>query len=95
MKVEARVVYPGGTFARTDLRVAPGHVERDDGDEEPIVVMRFNQAAIVLGLDEACEVATLLLLSAKEMRHEASAQLVDVMIEYGRKIRDARERGAN
>ncbi len=94
MKVEARVVYPGGTFAKTHVRIAPGYLEKDDG-EEPVVVIRFNQAGIVLGLDEACEVATLLLLSAKEMQHEASTQLVNVMIEFGKQIREARERGSN
>lgn len=99
MKVDARLVFPGGEYSRVELRVAPGEVESAtelDQTTELVVVVRASQAgAIVLTPDQACELATILLVAAKEHQHEGAREMVATLIEQGRRYREAREKGAN
>jgi len=96
MKIPASIVYESGEMIEGSVRVAPGMMDTiypggAAQGERPIVVVRVNDASVVLGLDEACEMATALLLAAKHMRHSPSTMLVDLMIRFGDAIRQARE----
>lgn len=99
MKVGARIVYPGGEYARTDLRIAPGEVEEVGGivhaQGEPVVVLRTAQMAILLEPEEAVELATALLFAAREHRHEGASEVIAALLEQARRLKKAREAGEN
>lgn len=99
MRVSARVVYPGGEYARTDLRVAPGEIEEVGGivhsQGEPVVVLRTAQVAILLEPDAAVELATALLFAAREHRHEGATEVIATLLEQARAVKKAREAGEN
>jgi hypothetical protein len=99
VKVGARIVYPGGEYARTDLRVAPGEVEEVGGvvhaEGEPVVVLRTAQIAILLVPDEAVELATALLFAAREHRHEGASEVISALLEQAKRLKKAREAGEN
>jgi hypothetical protein len=99
VKVGARLVYPGGEYARTELRVAPGEVEEVGGvvhaQGEPVVVLRTAQMAILLEPEEAVELATALLFAAREHRHEGASEVIAALLEQARRLKKAREAGEN
>jgi hypothetical protein len=95
MNIDASIVYESGEMIHGSVRVFPASMSTGKAAEEPIVVLRVNDASIVLGLDQACEMATVLLLAAKQMSHEPSTLLVDLMIRFGQAIKTARESGQN
>ena len=100
MNIDASIVYESGEMIHGSVRVFPASMStlragKSDRAEEPIVVLRVNDASVVLGLDQACEMATVLLLAAKQMSHEPSTILVDLMIRFGQAIKTARETGQN
>jgi hypothetical protein len=91
-----RFVYPGGETGHLDLRISPGDYEPRDGSAiRPVVVVRFAVAALVFDLEQACELATWLLCAAKEGGDTGAAGMVEAMIDYGQKLKRAREAGQN
>lgn len=93
---EVRFVYPGGETGRFAVHVVPGDYEPRDGSAvRPVVVVRFHLASLVFELDQACELATWLLVAAKECGDPGAVGMVEAMVEHGQRLRRAREAGQN